>query len=42
MQMHLIAEMREVGETIKGLDEELREVEAKLEILTSFYSEYST
>ncbi|WP_409303584.1 serine--tRNA ligase [Peribacillus sp. SCS-155] len=30
---HLIAEMREVGDKIKGLDDELREVEATLEKL---------
>ena len=38
----LIAEMRVVGDKIKGLDEELREVEAKLDHITSFYSKYST
>ena len=42
MQIQLIAEMRVVGDEIKGLDEELREVEAKLEHFTPFNSKYST
>ena len=41
MQMHLIAEMREVGDKIKGFDDELREVEAAIRNITSFHSEYS-
>ena len=38
MQIQLIAEMREVGDQIKGFDDELREVEAQLGTVTAFYS----
>ena len=40
MQTHLIAEMREVGEQIKALDEELSSIEETLEQLLLSYSKY--
>ena len=42
MQMHLITEMREVGDEIKGFDEELREVEVEIRNFTFIYSKYPT